>query len=332
MARTATRLTAHELALHARLTSHAAQQGGVVSALQARSLGALDGDIRRLISAGMWTRPRRSVYADRNYRSTTPAPVHADVCAATLAALDSGVVVSHLSAVHLLGLPTTRAAPEVVSLTRRPPCHGNDAAGTDIHVAEFDDANVVVLSGIPVLAGARLVIDCCQTMDPPDALAVADGVLRAGIATPDDLRRAVLDCSGIPFTRSAALVVSRSDPLSENWFESVSRWWLLEAGLPRPQLQVPLQDKHGVVRARLDMLLADPGIAGEADGRGKYDGPDGLSTLIAEKEREDWIRHEHGLEVVRWIPAEMASPRGRAGVMSRWWDAMERANERRNRR
>jgi predicted transcriptional regulator of viral defense system len=229
MARTATQLTPHELLVHSRLTSRAAKQGGVVSALDARALGALDGDIRRLISAGLWTRPRRSVYADRNYRSTLPAPVHAEVCAATLAALDAGVVVSHLSAVHLLGLPTPRVAPEVVSVTRRPPSHGNDAAGTDIHVAEFDDADVVLLSGIPVLTGARLVVDCCQTMDPPDALAVADGVLRAGFATLDDLHRAVLDRSGIPFTRLASLVVSRSDPLSENWFESISRWWLLEA-------------------------------------------------------------------------------------------------------
>jgi hypothetical protein len=43
-------------------------------------------------------------------------------------------------------------------------------------------------------------------------------------------------------TRATDLVVERADPLAESWFESVSRWWLQEAGLPRPRLQVPFTD------------------------------------------------------------------------------------------
>ena len=322
-------LTRDEQALSARMSELAARQGGVVSARSARALGAQTGDIRRLMSAGRWTRPRRAVYADTTHRSSSPASLHAALCAAALAALDPGVVASHLTAARLLGLPTPSRLPDEVTLTRLPPSHGNDAAGTRIHVAVFDDDDVVTVDGIPVLTGARMVIDCCHVLPPPDALAIADGAVRAGLTNPDELGQAAAAGSGIPYGRRAAIIAERVDGRAENWFESVSRWWLLEGGLPRPELQVPLYDRTGSVRARLDFLLVAEKVAGESDGRGKYEGPDGSVRLFAEKRREDWIRHEHGLEVVRWVPAEMAYARGRVAVVQRFREAIERARHRR---
>jgi hypothetical protein len=104
----------------------------------------------------------------------------------------------------------------------------------------------------------------------------------------------------------------RADPLAANWFESTSRWWLLEAGLPRPQLQVPFTDGAGRV-ARVDMLFGR--VVGEADGAGKYDEP---GALFAEKQRDDGLRDLHRLEFVRWVPAEMRTRRGRAEVVARF--------------
>jgi hypothetical protein len=54
---------------------------------------------------------------------------------------------------------------------------------------------------------------------------------------------------------------------------------------------------------------------GEADGAGKYDEP---GALFAEKQREDWLRDAHPVEVVRWVPVEMRSTAGRAGVAGRF--------------
>ena len=172
-----------------------------------------------------------------------------------------------------------------------------------MHVVDYDDADVLEVAGVPVLAGARLVLDCCDVLAPDSALAVADAALARRLTTPADLRAALrrrrtrLRATDLIAER----VVERADPLAENWFESSSRWWLLEAGLPRPRLQVPFTDKRGRL-ARVDMLFDR--VVGEADGAGKYDEP---GALFAEKQREDWLRDVHRLEVVRWVPAEMRS-------------------------
>jgi hypothetical protein len=94
----------------------------------------------------------------------------------------------------------------------------------------------------------------------------------------------------------------------------------MEAGLPRPRLQVAFADRRERT-AKVDML--SDRVVGEADGAGKYDEP---GALFAEKQREDWLRDLHKLEFVRWVPAEMRSRRGRAEVVARFARAAARAN------
>ena len=117
-------------------------------------------------------------------------------------------------------------------------------------------------------------------------------------------------------------VVERADAGGRSWFESSSRWWLLEAGLPRPELQVCFLDQLGEIRAQVDMWFAAMRTVGEADGAGKYDKP---GSLFAEKQREDWLRDSHRVEVVRWIPREMRTGEGRAEVAARFERAFRRA-------
>ena len=179
------------------------------------------------------------------------------------------------------------------------------------------------VAGVPVLAGARLVLDCCDVVPPDSALAVADGALARGLTTVTALTAALSRRR----SRSQALeqiarsVVERADPLAANWFESMSRWWLLESGLPRPRLQVPFTDSRGRLVAKVDMLIGR--VVGEADGAGKYDEP---GALFAEKLREDWLRDAHRVEVVRWVPAEMRSRSGRTEVAARFVRAAARVS------
>jgi putative AbiEi antitoxin of type IV toxin-antitoxin system len=314
----------------------AATQGGVVTAAQCRAMGVDDPAVRRLLAAGLWTRARRGIYADAAFVPWVPEPAgsmatgrvvgdptHHAQCAALLASLGRPAVVSHLSAVRLLGLPLPpwRLDP-LACITRRGPAPTNDPLLGDVHVVDYDDADVVDIAGVPVLAGARLVLDCCEVLAPDSALAVADAALGRELTTPAALRTALRR----RYTRLRAAdliaeqVVERADPLAENWFESSSRWWLLEAGLPRPRLQVTFTDGRGR-SARVDMLFDR--VVGEADGAGKYDEP---GALFAEKQREDWLRDVHRLEVVRWVPAEVRSRRGRAEVAARFARAAARVS------
>ncbi|WP_300014880.1 hypothetical protein [Pseudonocardia sp.] len=232
---------------------------------------------------------------------------------------------SHLSAARILGLPLPPAVDGRVSLTRRPPAptsgpRSTPGVGVAVHLTGYDDADVVEVDGVPVLAGARLVLDCCTVAPPDSALAIADAAVATGITTCDALVDAGDRLRGRVGADLARLVVARTDPLSDSWFESSSRWWLMEAGLPKPELQVPFTGPQGGV-VRVDMLMRDTWTVGEADGAGKYDEP---GVLFAEKRREDWLRDQHRLEVVRWVPAEMRTPRGRVAVADRFWRAFAR--------
>ena len=160
----------------------AAAQGGVITAAQCRAVGVDDVAVRRLLAVGLWVRARRGVYRDVAFvpqllESTCPEPLlggrvvadraHHDQCAALLACLARPAVVSHLSAVRLLGLPLPPGGLDPrACITRRGPAPTNDPLLGDVHVVDYDDADVLEVAGVPVLAGARLVLDCCDVLAP----------------------------------------------------------------------------------------------------------------------------------------------------------------------
>jgi hypothetical protein len=304
----------------------AAARGGVIAAAGARALGADSSAVRRLCGSGEWFRIRRGVYGDACFRSDDRSGHHRR-CAAVLAGLRSGdAVVSHLSAARLLGLPLPPLVDARVAITRRPPAPdtGPRAAsgiGIALHVSDYDDRDVRDVAGVPVLAGARLVVDCCAVVAPDSALAIADKALFRQLTTRAQLDDEVRRRRGQPGLPAARLVVQRARPGADSWFESSSRWWLLEAGLPTPELQRCFTDERGIVRAQVDMWFPEQRTVGEADGAGKYDEP---GSLFAEKRREDWLRDTQQVEVVRWVPQEMRHEEGRRKVVARFQRAFAR--------
>ncbi len=305
------------------MSLHAAGDGGVISSVDARALGAQDGDIRVLIAASIWVRLRRGVYGDRAFVGTSADRRHRELAAALLAACGGDTVVSHVSGVRLVGLPTPYGElPDAVELTRRPPRHGNPPAGSRIHVADFDDADIVLVDGVPMLGGPRLALDCATTMAPPDALAVVDAMLRRGMVTRDQLDAARLGEHGRCGSARARRVLELADSGSESWFESASRWWLLDAGIPLPELQHEFSGPGWL--AFVDMWFEEHRVVGEADGAGKYAGEDGQRVLIEEKRREDRIREEHDARFVRWMPRDITTPQRRAALVRRFWSALRR--------
>jgi Transcriptional regulator, AbiEi antitoxin len=320
----------------------AAGQGGVLTAEQCRAVGADPSALRRLISAGAWAAARRGVYRELTWSPCLPlaserpgdlvsaeaaarAAAHHVRCAALLAALrPARAVVSHHSALILLGLPLPPGVRDSVVITRPPPAPANRLGrDTEIHVTRYDVRDVLDVAGVPVLGGARLLLDCCAAMAPDSALAVADAALFRGYCTHDALDRELERRAGRLGAPVAAKIVERVDPLAESWFESISRWWLLEAGLPRPRLQTPFYDDAGRCRAKADLWFPDFNTVGEADGAGKYDEP---GALFAEKRREDWLRDVHRVEVVRWVPSEMRNSEGRKEVVNRFLRAFARGS------
>lgn len=91
------------------------------------------------------------------------------------------------------------------------------------------------------------------------------------------------------------LAVSEISPLRESPLESWSWARFLEWGLPRPRMQVRIDD-HGLLIGVVDFLWDDVHLIGECDGAMKYRQP---GDLYREKRREDELRGL-GFGVIRW--------------------------------
>jgi hypothetical protein len=195
-----------------------------------------------------------------------------------------------------------------------------------VHVAAWGPDDVVMVDGIPVLGGARMVMDCAATLDGPDALAIADAALRLKVTTPEALAEERIRRAAHPRSPRMGRIARLADGLSESWFESASRWWIVAAGLPSPELQHEF--RSGARSARVDMLFAEFATVGEADGAVKYAGADGARALVDEKLREEWLRDEFGVEFVRWMPRDIATARARTAWLARLQAAFSRASRR----
>lgn len=182
------------------------------------------------------------------------------------------------------------------------------------HVGKLGATRLV--GGVTVTPLMETVLDCLLTAPLPDALAIADSALRRYNITASDLQTYVKRHGyrrhGIKRALRAASLV---DARAESGGESALRGVIIEAGyLPPTDLQVELPDPtdpRRTFRPDLFWQLGDGRqIAGELDGRGKYEdsamlaGRDTLDALLDERQRESRIT-ALGLPVMRFLASRL---------------------------
>lgn len=143
------------------------------------------------------------------------------------------------------------------------------------HQIEGEEPQVV--AGLRVTSALRAAFDCMSVMDFPDALAIADSVLRlSGMRNTTLMSLMRRDFRG---RRGIARVLATccwADPRPENGGESVARAIMIERGVALPALQVELVDpldERRRFRVDFSWLGKDgrPSV-GELDGLIKYTG------------------------------------------------------------
>jgi predicted transcriptional regulator of viral defense system len=171
---------------HDKLFELASEQGGYFTAGQARQRGfshALLAHHAREV--GRFTRVRRGLYRLRQF---PPAP-REDVLAAWLALDREEAVVSHDSALDLLGL--SDVVPEVVHITvPRSKRYRPAAPGVRVHTTtrKMVPSDVVVRDGIRVTAPARSILDAAEAGTAPEqVIAAAVQAVEQGLATRQQL-------------------------------------------------------------------------------------------------------------------------------------------------
>lgn len=306
---------------------------------QAGEAGVSRGRLRAAESAGGLRRLRRGVLVvgDALAAAETPEARHLLQAEALVRRLD-GVAprpsrpwaLSHATAVTGHGLPfpglwTPESWPvDLTSASRSLPA----ADGWRRHSAALPEGHMTVVGGLPVTTVSRTAVDIAVSMALQDSLPVVDAALRRltrvavrvdstgaaqGLGERDLVRDPrvvaavrlvlvrILDETGRRQRRARAVrAIEAANPAAENGFESVSRARLLLGGVPTPEVGYPVRGDDGRTYWA-DLAWPELRVLGEADGRGKYTGP---QVLYAEKRRQEALERA-GWIVVRWTWDEL---------------------------
>ncbi|MDO5494431.1 MAG: hypothetical protein Q4G64_01795 [bacterium] len=204
------------------------------------------------------------------------------------------LVFSHVSAAAALGIPHLGGpGTRPHELRLRVKGGGHVRSGAQVHTTK-SMPDVVQVNGLWVTSPARTVIDLSSSQGFASGLIAADHVLRAELATLDELQAEMETARKGWAWRTADAVVARADGLSESPGESLSRARLYQLGAPASRLQVKFFDHEGFV-GRADGYMEEQDCIWEFDGRSKYGRANDLQLspedqLWHEKTREDRLR------------------------------------------
>ncbi|BDZ65051.1 hypothetical protein [Agromyces mangrovi Wang et al. 2018] len=216
------------------------------------------------------------------------------------------------SAVAVHGLPIVGKWPDVVEvLVARPT--GSRRPGIR-YVATKTEPPTVTVNGITVVTIEHALVGLARSAPLIAALTATDAALwrpRERGARPKTTMARLLETheAMLPYrgSRRVGAVFARATDGAESPLETVSRVDFEELGFPQPELQHHMELPELKRDADVDFWWPEHGIAGEADGEGKYRREPGVDatveTVLAEKAREDAIRRRVRA-FVRWAWAD----------------------------
>lgn len=258
--------------------------------------GVTDDELRRLRRAGELAVLQRGAYADpADPRLARPEDRHALLVAAAVPRVAADAVVSHASAVVLLGLPAWNLPLNRVHTTRPRRSSAVRTGRLHVHTAPLEADEVVEIGGFRATSPARTLADIARTVGFEQAVVIIDSALHRHLVTRDELFAAlerIPEWRGVPAARRA-IGFARAGAMSPG--ESRSRVAMARLGVAPPVLQWEVRSPGGVVLGTADFGWPEHGWAGEFDGLVKYGrllppGQHSADVVVAEKRREDAMR------------------------------------------
>ncbi|MEU2350198.1 DUF559 domain-containing protein [Modestobacter sp. NPDC049651] len=164
---------------------------------------------------------------------------------AVLMTAPPGAVVSHQTAAAMWQVEIPLAPDEErVHLTVAPGCTARNRADRQLHRAALRRPDVTRRWGVATTTPARTWRDLAAVLAPAALLAVTDQLLDV-LCTPADLAAELAHRPSGRGSARARAVLPVANPLVDSPMESVLRWLLHEAGLPRPLQQHRIRDERG---------------------------------------------------------------------------------------
>lgn len=231
----------------------------------AAARGASEKDLRALCETGELVRPSRGLYV--------PAHLAADPAARAAAValvLPRGAALARESAAWLMGVdvrpPGRWEAPPLLECLV--PLGGVRPHRPDLsaYISDLADDDVVDVGGISCTSPARTALDLTRYRPRFVGLGAVDALTHAGLVSVTEVEEAARPLRGHRYIRRAREVIDLCEPRTESMGESWSRLRVVEAGLPRPAVQISLRDDDGREVFRLDMGILEEQVGIEYDG------------------------------------------------------------------
>jgi hypothetical protein len=279
---------------------------GLITSTNLRGAGLTRSQLDTLLHHGLLVTLARGVYTSpKLFDSLDDWARLAVRTAALLTAGPPDAVAAGWSSVALHGLPHLGRAPAAPALIRRasPPRGSDRTARGWTRFASVPPEWTTAVSGFAAMHPAMTVIDLARRSARLPTLIVADAVARA-FGGRETLRAALTAMRHWPGSARARWCVTHADADCETPLETVGRYAVLRAGLPRPLSNIWI-GTH-TPRFRLDHYWPSHRLALEGDGIFKYrltergESRSIDDILIDEKEREFGVRGL-GVRIERYV-------------------------------
>jgi AbiEi antitoxin C-terminal domain len=146
--------------------------------------------------------------------------------------------------------------------------HGNRHRLPGLHTRgdRIEEDEITVVNGVPVTTPARTVLDLGCWYPTMSGVAAIDSLARATEFKAADVELLAQRYPGRRGITRARLAITLFDAGAQSPKETWLRLVLVNAGLPRPQTQIPVLDEFGNAIAYLDMGWENLKVAVEYDG------------------------------------------------------------------
>ena len=165
------------------------------------------------------------------------------------------------------------------------------------HSAEIE---MSIAKGLPVTPRVRTVADLGRHLPLVEAVVAIDMALHSRLVTAEQLRRWVETHVGYRGISRLRQAMGLAEPSVQSPMETRLRLLLILAGLPRPQVQVPLHDDRGRFIGRPDLYYPTQCLALEYDGSGHRE------TMTADHRRQNRLINA-GYRLLRFTAADVLS-------------------------
>jgi hypothetical protein len=246
---------------------------------------------RKQLRSACWRRVGRGVYVWAELADEPTLRLRA-----VQRRLPPGGAFSGLTAAWLHGLDLAPCDP--VEVTVAPGSGLRALAGVRVRRSDVADADLVLRRGLPATSAVRTAFDLARRLPLVDAVVAVDAALHGRIAEIQALRSLISASRKAPGITQARRVVELAEPAAESPMESRLRLLVVLAGLPRPEVQVPLYEAKGRFLGRPDLHYRLQRLALE------YDGGTHRDSLIADNRRQNRLLSA-GIRLLRFTAGDV---------------------------